>query len=241
MVGDGGPLVRRQGRRRLAVRDLLVRMLVDGVAKGSNLLLNVGPNGRGVIDPRAERALLSIGEWIRLHGRAVYGCGPSDFQAPRDCHYTQRGDRLYLHLFAWPHHEVHLPGLAGRVQYAQFLHDASEVRAVSHRDPGQSGRARREPKGRPTRDTDTHTSHAASGCGRPGRGAVSRALSLTLRRVANRGQSSNAPGLPLSTTNDASVYASASGLLTVVTIRRSVRHWPRSTWHRTYPRLSPSK
>jgi alpha-L-fucosidase len=33
--------------------DMLIRMLVDGVSKGGNLLLNVGPTGRGAIDPRA--------------------------------------------------------------------------------------------------------------------------------------------------------------------------------------------
>jgi alpha-L-fucosidase len=35
--------------------DLLIRMLIDGVAKGGNLLLNVGPNGRGELDPTARR------------------------------------------------------------------------------------------------------------------------------------------------------------------------------------------
>ncbi len=108
--------------------DLLIRMLVDSVAKGGNLLLNVGPTGRGLIDPVAERTLRAIGDWTRWGGRSVYGCGPSDFAPPVDCRYTQRGDRLYLHLFAWPFRHVHLAGLAGRVRYAQFLHDASEVR-----------------------------------------------------------------------------------------------------------------
>ena len=107
--------------------DLLVRMLVDTVAKDGNLLLNVGPTGRGLIDPVAERTLGAIAAWMRLHGRAIHGCGPADAVAPPDCRYTQRGDRLYLHLFAWPFGHVHLPGLAGRVRYAQFLHDASEV------------------------------------------------------------------------------------------------------------------
>jgi alpha-L-fucosidase len=107
--------------------DLLVRMLIDSVAKGGNLLLNVGPTGRGLIDPRAEQTLRQIGAWMRLHSRSVYGCGASDLVAPPDCRYTQRGDRLYLHLFAWPLGHVHLAGLAGRVNYAQFLHDASEV------------------------------------------------------------------------------------------------------------------
>jgi alpha-L-fucosidase len=108
--------------------DLLIRMLVDTVSKDGNLLLNVGPNGRGELDPVASDILRQIGRWMRLHGRSIHGAGPSGFTAPPDCRYTQNGNRLYLHLFAWPFDAVHLPGLAGRVEYAQFLNDASEVR-----------------------------------------------------------------------------------------------------------------
>ena len=68
-----------------------------------------------------------MGEWMRLHSRSIYGCTASDFTPPPDCRYTQKGDRLYLHLFAWPYKHVHLPGLAGRVAYAQLLNDASEI------------------------------------------------------------------------------------------------------------------
>jgi alpha-L-fucosidase len=107
---------------------MLVQMLVDSVSKGGNLLLNVGPTGRGEFDPRALETLAGIGEWTRLHGRSIYGATASDFAPPPDCRYTQRGDRLYLHLFAWPFRHVHLPGLAGKVAYAQLLNDASEIR-----------------------------------------------------------------------------------------------------------------
>ncbi|MER6945671.1 alpha-L-fucosidase [Nonomuraea sp. NPDC000554] len=116
--------------------DLLVRMLVDTVSKDGNLLLNVGPNGRGAFDPRALETLRGIGDWTRLHGRSIYGAGPSAFEAPPDCRYTQRGDRLYVHLFAWPHRHLHLPGLAGKVRYAQLLNDASEIRTLVP-DPAQ--------------------------------------------------------------------------------------------------------
>ncbi len=108
--------------------DLLLRMLVDTVAKDGSLLLNVGPTARGEFDPHALRTLAAIGEWMRLHGRAIHGAGRSDLTPPLDCRYTQRGNRLYLHLFAWPFEKVHLAGLAGRVEYAQFLHDGSQVR-----------------------------------------------------------------------------------------------------------------
>ena len=106
---------------------MLVRMLVDGVAKDGNLLLNVGPNGRGAFDDHAIESLAGIGEWMRLHSRSVYGAGRSTFTPPTDVRYTQRGDRLYAHLFAWPFETLHLAGLADHVEYAQLLNDGSEI------------------------------------------------------------------------------------------------------------------
>lgn len=108
--------------------DMLIRMLIDSVSKGGNLLLNVGPTARGEFDPRAMATLEGIGAWMRLHGRSIYGATQSDFEPPPDCRYTQRDGRLYLHLFAWPFKHVHLEGLKGRVAYAQLLNDASEIR-----------------------------------------------------------------------------------------------------------------
>jgi alpha-L-fucosidase len=106
----------------------VIRMLVDGVSKGGNLLLNVGPTGRGRFDPNAVRILREIGEWMALHERSIRGCGASELAAPPDCRVTQHGNRAYLHVFSWPFRHLHLAGMAGRVEYAQFLHDASEVR-----------------------------------------------------------------------------------------------------------------
>lgn len=107
--------------------ELLIRMLVDGVSKGGNMLLNVGPTGRGDLDPVAQHTLAGIAEWTRHHERSFRGAGRAPFVPPPDARYTMRGSRLYLHLFAWPMNHVHLAGLAGKVAYAQFLHDASEV------------------------------------------------------------------------------------------------------------------
>ncbi|MDA8264488.1 MAG: alpha-L-fucosidase [Actinomycetota bacterium] len=110
----------------------LVRMLVDGVSKDGNLLLNVGPTARGEFDARAIATLRAIGEWTRLHGRSIYGARDARMQAPPDCRYTRRGNRLYLHVFAWPYRHLHLPELAGRVEYAQLLNDGSEIPMEVH-------------------------------------------------------------------------------------------------------------
>ncbi|MDP1805937.1 MAG: alpha-L-fucosidase, partial [Acidimicrobiales bacterium] len=56
--------------------DALVRMFVDVVAHGGNLLLNVGPNADGTIPwPQAQR-LLALGWWLRTNGDAIYGTRP---------------------------------------------------------------------------------------------------------------------------------------------------------------------
>jgi alpha-L-fucosidase len=111
--------------------DELIRTLIDCVSKGGNLLLNVGPTGRGEFDERAMSRLQGIGAWMRRHSRSIYGCtqAPAEFVAPTDCRYTYNPTtkRLYVHLFAWPYKHVHLDGLGGKVEYAQLLNDASEV------------------------------------------------------------------------------------------------------------------
>ena len=37
-------------------------------------------------------------------------------------------NRLYVHLLAYPLDRINLAGMAGKVKYVQFLHDASEIR-----------------------------------------------------------------------------------------------------------------
>jgi alpha-L-fucosidase len=115
----------------------LLWMLIDGVSKNGNLLLNVGPTARGEFDARACERLAGIGEWMRRHARSIYGCthAPEGFPAPPpDCRYTYnaRTNRLYVHIFNWPIQHLHLPGLEGKVAYAQLLNDASEIRIRPH-------------------------------------------------------------------------------------------------------------
>jgi alpha-L-fucosidase len=106
----------------------LINLLVDTVALGGNLLMNVGPTARGNFDARAQKALGIYGDWLHLNGRAIYGAGASAYKPPNGGKFTQRGNRLYLHVQSWPYRHIHIEGLGGRVSYAQFLHDASEIK-----------------------------------------------------------------------------------------------------------------
>ena len=111
----------------------LVWMLIDGVSKNGNLLLNVGPTGRGEFDTRARDRLEGIGNWMHHNSRSIYGCqaAPEEFQTPPDCRltYNPETNRLYVHVLNWPMKTLWLTGTEyyNRVEYAQLLHDASEM------------------------------------------------------------------------------------------------------------------
>ena len=110
---------------------IVIPMLIDSVSKGGNLLLNVGPTGRGTIDHRAQSALAGMGKWMRYNNRAIYKCteAPSVFKSPDNSllTYNPEANRLYIHLLDYPMRYFRLPGYKGKVKYAQFLHDASEI------------------------------------------------------------------------------------------------------------------
>ena len=113
------------------VKQLLV-LLIESVSKGGNVLLNVGPTARGKIDARAQSALKGMGEWMEVNSRAIYGCtqAPDEYARPDNSllTYNPATKRLYVHLLDYPLQNFTLPGYKGKIKYAQFLHDGSEIR-----------------------------------------------------------------------------------------------------------------
>ncbi len=73
----------------------LVKLLVDIVAKGGNLALNVGPQPDGRLPEGAIRSIKGLGEWLKVHGEAIYGTRPC-FPYKRDgIAFTQKGNVVY--------------------------------------------------------------------------------------------------------------------------------------------------
>lgn len=111
-------------------KQLLV-LLIESVSKGGNLLLNVGPTARGTFDYRTNEKLEEMGEWMKFNDRSIYGCtqAPEEFITPDNCllTYNPETNRLYVHLLDYPMKWFTLKGFAGKVKYAQFLHDGSEI------------------------------------------------------------------------------------------------------------------
>jgi len=106
-----------------------IEILIKAVSCGGNLIMNVGPTGRGNFDSRACERLNAYGGWMEDNARSIYGCtiAPADFEHPSGTLLTYNPEtrRLYLHLLV-NSKSVKLP-FADRVRYAQLLSDSSEI------------------------------------------------------------------------------------------------------------------
>ena len=78
---------------------MLIRKLVECVSKGGNMLLNVGPDARGNFPEESVRILKEIGKWMGRNGEGIYGCGASGMPRPDFGRITQKGNKLYYHIF----------------------------------------------------------------------------------------------------------------------------------------------
>ncbi len=114
----------------------LLDLLVTSIANGGNLILNVGPTARGEFDYRATNALDSLSNWMHGNDRSIYHCtyAPETFAVPEGTRLTYQPEskRLYVHLFDYPNGKLVLKGYGGKIKYAQFLHDGSEIRTVDN-------------------------------------------------------------------------------------------------------------
>lgn len=81
----------------------LVHLLIDTVARGGNLLLNVGPTADGRIPVIMEERLLEIGRWLEVNGEAVYGARLWREHSEGDnVRYTAANGAVYAACLEWP-------------------------------------------------------------------------------------------------------------------------------------------
>jgi alpha-L-fucosidase len=74
-----------------------IQMLVDIVAKGGNLLLNVAPGPDGDWQPGAYDLLKQFGAWLKINGEAIYNSKPIEpFKEKNICMTRQANGNVYF-------------------------------------------------------------------------------------------------------------------------------------------------
>ena len=94
---------------------MLVRTLVDVVAKGGNFLLNIGPTPQGTFEEEACDRLEKIGRWMAINSEAIYQTRPwKRYHEGDNVRFTRSKDGKTLNVFAlsWPWEPLELYTLA---------------------------------------------------------------------------------------------------------------------------------
>jgi alpha-L-fucosidase len=95
----------------------LIHLLINSVADGGNLLLNIGPKANGEIPDIQKQRLVEIGQWLEINGAAIFSShklgmntlSASDGSVVR---LTQGADgATYAMILATAHDSFTIPGL----------------------------------------------------------------------------------------------------------------------------------
>lgn len=86
----------------------LIDTIVQTIAFGGNILINVGPSKDGKINPIFQERLSQVGSWLKVNGEAIYESEPwdvcrNDSSTPHIWYTTKNsGKDLYVILLRWP-------------------------------------------------------------------------------------------------------------------------------------------
>ena len=88
-----------------------IKNLIEIVSKGGNYLLNVGPNGKGVIVPEAVDILSEMGAWLKVYGSSIYGADGIPVKPPENILFTVKPKKVFVHILDWNGKELLIPGI----------------------------------------------------------------------------------------------------------------------------------
>jgi alpha-L-fucosidase len=103
--------------------DALVDLLVEKVAEGGNLLLDIGPTADGRIPVIQQQRLLDIGSWLDINGEAIYetrkwaGAADNDTE---NVYFTKKGNDLYILCTEFPEKPVIVKGIKNSVNVSML-------------------------------------------------------------------------------------------------------------------------
>jgi len=76
--------------------DTLIRSLIEIISRGGNLLLDVGPQSDGQIQPEFVERLEAVGQWTHRNAAAIYGSTYGPIQGEASFRTTERGSSIYV-------------------------------------------------------------------------------------------------------------------------------------------------
>lgn len=120
----------------------LMYLVINSITAGNNILLNVGPDGQGIIPAWQQDLMLQLGEWVKGHKEAIFGIDWTDIA--NDKHYTNgnqfctigEGKEAYYAYFRhYPDDRTFIPAFNDKICKAEFIENGCELQ-FEHKDGG---------------------------------------------------------------------------------------------------------
>ena len=111
-IGSSFGYNRNESLDQYASSGSLIYLLIEKVARGGNLLLDIGPAADGTIPVVMQQRLTDMGTWLKVNGEAIYDTQSWD-DAPSlpGCYFTRKGHDLYMICTRFPEKALVIPGI----------------------------------------------------------------------------------------------------------------------------------
>jgi alpha-L-fucosidase len=104
-----------------------IQLLAKSASRDGNLLMNIGPMGNGAFDPTDLGILKGIEKWMDKNSESIYETDKTSLPLQSWGVTTQKGDKLYLHVFDWPSNgKLVVGGLKSAINKAYLLTDIKQ-------------------------------------------------------------------------------------------------------------------
>ncbi len=104
-IGHSFGYNRNENLEDYSTSEQLVHLLIEKVAMGGNLLLNIGPTADGRIPVIMQQRLTDMGKWLKVNGEAIYETASWSVAAKQpdaNAYFTTKGKDLYVICTRYP-------------------------------------------------------------------------------------------------------------------------------------------
>lgn len=103
-----------------SLRDL-VKLLIRVITGGGNLLLNMGPDASGKMDPMQVRRLIELGDFVNKYEETIFDTDAGPIVNGNYGGTTHNKNSVYLHITDWKCEEASFPTLNEKVKSVECL------------------------------------------------------------------------------------------------------------------------